>query len=88
MMYGGMSCATARLLKDTSIKSSPYPKAGIKVRYQVDGAQNIGSNTEGERLRIPRHAGVSCREISRIRLPLCSTGQTKPFYAVLWHSAI
>ena len=49
-----------------------YPVVAIpqdrnKVWYQIDGAQNKGSNTKGECLRIPRHTRIACCEVSRVR---------------------
>jgi len=62
------------------------PQGRNKVRYQVDGAQSVSSNTKRECLRIPGYARVSGCEVSRVRLPLYSTRLTKSFYTALWHT--
>ena len=67
-----------------------------EVRYQVYGRQGIGSDPQGERLRVPRGAGVMARlgmerrssqrasfsvsSPSTIRLPTCFTFPATPFH--------
>src|SRR5262249_53665946 len=67
MIAGGINWMASRMPKGTRIRSSKYPRTGMKSGMRSIG-ERITSDEETHRLRVPRHARVPARKAERMHI--------------------
>ena len=69
MIADGINWMARRVPKGTRIRSSKYPRTGMKIGNEINWRKRITSNQETHCLGVPRHARSPC-EIKRMHILL------------------